>query len=78
MWGRGWGWSDENQICNAKQTFPRAGQVKTHGVFLLALEPPGAALADDGVLPEGLTLLAHQVVVGPLGQLRDLWDVIVD
>ena len=62
----------------AKQTFPRADQVKTHSVFLLALEPPGAPLADDGVLPEGLTLLTHQVVVGPLGQLRDLWDVIVD
>ena len=34
-------------------------------VDLAALESPGAAAGHVGVLPQGLALLPHQVVVGP-------------
>ena len=35
----------------------------TYSVLLVALEPPGATLGDDGVLPQGLSLLPHQVII---------------
>ena len=61
----------------SKRPRPLFNSYSTYCIFLLALKPPGATLANDGVLPERLALLPHEVVVGPLWQLTYLRDVVV-
>ena len=46
--------------------------------MLPALDPPSPPVAHVWILPERLPLLPHEVVVGPVGQLGHVRDVVVD
>ena len=46
-------------------------------VLFATFQAPGAAFADGGVLPQRLSLLSHEMVVGTDRQLRNLGNVVV-
>jgi len=46
--------------------------------MLAAFESPGASLLHVGILPQGLPLLPHEVIVGAAGELCDVRDVVVN